>query len=41
MQADSRPPLLGDILRMPGLPAVPQASRMDVVDGRVTGLLGG
>ena len=34
-------PLLGDILRMPGLPAVPQASRMDVVDGRVTGLLGG
>ena len=34
-------PLLGDILRMPGLPAVPQASRMDVVDGRVVGLLGG
>jgi formate--tetrahydrofolate ligase len=34
-------PLLGDIIRMPGLPASPQASRMDLVDGRVTGLLGG
>jgi formate--tetrahydrofolate ligase len=34
-------PLLGDILRMPGLPAAPQAVRMDLVDGRVTGLLGG
>jgi formate--tetrahydrofolate ligase len=34
-------PLLGDILRMPGLPASPQATRMDLVDGRVTGLLGG
>ena len=34
-------PLLGDILRMPGLPASPQAVRMDLVDGRVTGLLGG
>ena len=34
-------PLLGDILRMPGLPVTPQASRMDVIDGRVVGLLGG
>jgi formate--tetrahydrofolate ligase len=34
-------PLLGDIIRMPGLPASPQASRMDLVDGRVEGLLGG
>jgi formate--tetrahydrofolate ligase len=34
-------PLLGDILRMPGLPAVPQAMRMDLVDNHVVGLLGG
>jgi formate--tetrahydrofolate ligase len=34
-------PLLGDIIRMPGLPASPQAHRMDLVDGRVVGLLGG
>jgi len=34
-------PLLGEILRMPGLPEVPQAERMDLVDGRVEGLLGG
>jgi formate--tetrahydrofolate ligase len=34
-------PLLGDIIRMPGLPASPQAERMDLVDGRVVGLLGG
>ena len=34
-------PLLGEILRMPGLPKVPQAERMDLVDGRVEGLLGG
>jgi formate--tetrahydrofolate ligase len=34
-------PLLGDILRMPGLPASPQANRMDLVDGRIVGLLGG
>jgi formate--tetrahydrofolate ligase len=34
-------PLLGEILRMPGLPAVPQAERMDLVDGKVIGLLGG
>jgi formate--tetrahydrofolate ligase len=33
-------PLLGDILRMPGLPGTPQAVHMDVVDGKVTGLLG-
>ncbi len=31
-------PLLGDILRMPGLPAVPAAERIDLVDGRVVGL---
>ncbi len=31
-------PLLGDILRMPGLPAVPAAERVDLVDGRVVGL---
>jgi formate--tetrahydrofolate ligase len=34
-------PLLGDILRMPGLPATPQAVHMDLVDGKVVGLLGG
>jgi formate--tetrahydrofolate ligase len=28
-------PLLGDIMRMPGLPASPQAERMDLVDGVV------
>jgi formate--tetrahydrofolate ligase len=28
-------PLLGDILRMPGLPASPQAERMDLLDGVV------
>jgi formate--tetrahydrofolate ligase len=33
-------PLLGEILRMPGLPANPQAVNMDVVDGKVVGLLG-
>ena len=33
-------PLLGDILRMPGLPAVPAAERIDLVDGRVVGLRG-
>ncbi|MFQ5671399.1 MAG: formate--tetrahydrofolate ligase [Acidobacteriota bacterium] len=33
-------PLLGDIMRMPGLPPSPQASRMDLVDGKITGLLG-
>ena len=28
-------PLLGDIMRMPGLPTVPQAERMDLLDGEV------
>jgi len=28
-------PLLGDIMRMPGLPASPQAERMDLVNGVV------
>ena len=31
-------PLLGDILRMPGLPAAPAAERIDLVDGMVLGL---
>lgn len=31
-------PLLGDILRMPGLPSAPQAERIDLVDGRIVGL---
>lgn len=30
--------IAGNILRMPGLPRVPQAASIDVVDGRVTGL---
>jgi formate--tetrahydrofolate ligase len=34
-------PLLGDIMRMPGLPKTPQAERMDLVDGEIAGLLGG
>ena len=34
-------PLLGEIIRMPGLPAEPQAEKMDWVDGHVVGLLGG
>ncbi|MGV8040365.1 MAG: formate--tetrahydrofolate ligase [Thermoanaerobaculaceae bacterium] len=33
-------PLLGDMIRMPGLPAEPQAERMDLVDGKVVGLMG-
>lgn len=32
-------PLLGDILRMPGLPASPQAERIDLVQGRITGMV--
>jgi len=32
-------PLVGDIVRMPGLPAVPQATRMDLVDGRIRGMM--
>jgi formate--tetrahydrofolate ligase len=31
-------PLLGAILRMPGLPATPAAERIDLVEGRVVGL---
>jgi formate--tetrahydrofolate ligase len=31
-------PLLGDILRMPGLPKVPQAELIDLVDGKVVNL---
>jgi formate--tetrahydrofolate ligase len=34
-------PLLGDILRMPGLPASPQAERIDLVDGKVVGVTPG
>jgi len=34
-------PLLGEMVRMPGLGASPQALRMDFVDGKVVGLLGG
>ncbi|HSN86243.1 MAG TPA: formate--tetrahydrofolate ligase [Thermoanaerobaculia bacterium] len=33
--------LLGDILRMPGLPASPQALRIDITDGQVHGLMAG
>ncbi|HEY3571556.1 MAG TPA: hypothetical protein VGP73_26760 [Thermoanaerobaculia bacterium] len=33
-------PLLGDMIRMPGLPATPQAVKMDLVDGKVVGMLG-
>ena len=33
-------PVLGDIMRMPGLPASPQAEKIDLRDGRVEGLLG-
>jgi formate--tetrahydrofolate ligase len=31
-------PLLGDILRMPGLPREPQAHEIDLVDGEIVGL---
>ncbi len=31
-------PLLGSVLRMPGLPKVPQLEHMDLVDGRVEGM---
>ena len=32
-------PLLGDVMRMPGLPAVPNAERIDIDnEGRITGL---
>ncbi|NDV78671.1 formate--tetrahydrofolate ligase [Dysgonomonas sp. 511] len=30
--------IAGDIMRMPGLPAVPQANHMDIVDGIIEGL---
>ncbi|HBL31942.1 MAG TPA: formate--tetrahydrofolate ligase [Acidobacteria bacterium] len=33
--------LLGDIMRMPGLPASPQALRIDFVDGQIKGLMAG
>lgn len=33
-------PLLGEIIRMPGLPSAPQAEKIDLVDGKVVGLLG-
>jgi len=33
--------LLGDILRMPGLPASPQALRIDFADGEIRGLMAG
>ncbi|NLH10944.1 MAG: formate--tetrahydrofolate ligase [Holophagae bacterium] len=33
-------PLLGDMIRMPGLPAEPQAEKMDLVGGKVIGLMG-
>jgi formate--tetrahydrofolate ligase len=31
--------IVGEILRMPGLPASPQAERIDLVDGRVEGMM--
>jgi len=33
-------PLLGDVMRMPGLPVTPQAESMDLVDGETIGLMG-
>ena len=30
--------IAGDIIRMPGLPRVPQAEKIDIVDGRIVGL---
>ena len=30
--------IMGEIMRMPGLPKVPQASKIDIVDGQVEGL---
>ncbi|MDH3404461.1 MAG: formate--tetrahydrofolate ligase [Acidobacteriota bacterium] len=33
-------PLLGDVMRMPGLPLAPQAEVMDLVDGETVGLMG-
>jgi len=34
-------PMLGDIIRMPGLPATPQSEHVDLVDGKVVGLMQG
>jgi formate--tetrahydrofolate ligase len=34
-------PMLGDIIRMPGLPLNPAAHRVDLVDGKVVGLMAG
>jgi formate--tetrahydrofolate ligase len=31
-------PLLGDIMRMPGLPKNPQAEHIDLIDGNITGV---
>ncbi len=33
-------PLLGDVMRMPGLPLTPQAEVMDLEDGDTIGLMG-
>ena len=33
-------PLLGDVMRMPGLPLEPQAEVMDLKDGETLGLMG-
>jgi formate--tetrahydrofolate ligase len=33
-------PLLGEIIRMPGLPAVPQAEKIDLINGEAVGILG-
>ncbi|MCZ6507930.1 MAG: formate--tetrahydrofolate ligase, partial [Acidobacteria bacterium] len=33
-------PLLGDVMRMPGLPLAPQAEAMDLKDGETLGLMG-
>ena len=32
-------PILGDVMRMPGLPATPAAAQIDILeDGKITGL---
>jgi formyltetrahydrofolate synthetase len=30
--------MLGNVLRMPGLPKVPSANRIDLVDGEIVGV---
>jgi formate--tetrahydrofolate ligase len=30
--------IAGDIIRMPGLPKVPQATKIDLIDGQIEGL---